>query len=133
MQSCLEKVSIQGRHEQTARSDYQRNNQYSANHEDARATGTWQGKGTGHGGHSHWLPNCNGQLGVINYSDFDTALASGAGNCDDNKMRSINLARNMYTPNTPYSAQLVDTSKNVFEGQFVMGVFATRTAGCIVK
>jgi len=133
MQSCLEYVSIQGRHEQEARSDYQRNNQYSALHPDALADGSWQGKGTGHGGHHHWLPDCTGKLGVINYSNFDTAITSGAGNCDDNKARQQSLARSKYNENNVYSALLVNTSQNVQEGQYVMGVYNRGARGCVLK
>ncbi len=118
MQTCLEKVSIQERHEEIVRSDYQRDNQYSATHEDARATGDAQGKGTGHGGHSHWLPNCNGTLGIINYSNFDTNPSSGAGNNVDNETREVAMARSLYNYEKSYSARIVDTTLNVREGQY---------------
>lgn len=120
MQSCLEKVSIDQRHIQMTRSDYNRNNPYSGLHNDALATGDMQGKGTKHGGHTHWLPNCNGTLGVINYSNFDTAASSGAGNKTDNEARQKSMGRSLYNSNNPYSALLVDTSQNVREGQYVM-------------
>ena len=130
MQSCLEKVSIENRHIQEARSDYQRNNQYNAEHKDARSDGDIFGKGTGHGGHGFWTPNCNGPLGVINYSNFDTAISSGAGNCDDNKAREIALARSVYNGGNVYSSLLVDTSQNVREGQYVMGVYDRSARVC---
>lgn len=120
MQSCLEKVSMDGRHEMEVRSHYTRENQYSATHPDALATGDQQGKGTGHGGHTFWLPNCNGKLGVFNYSNFDTATSSNAGNKDDNEARKTAMARSMYSAEKPYSSKIVDTSKNVREGQYVI-------------
>lgn len=118
MQTCLEIVGIPTRHTQMARSYYTRELPYSGTHENALATGDRKGKGTGHGGHTHWLPNCKGQLGVFNYTNFDTAVASGAGNDIDNKMREESLARSMYNAENPYSAKLVDTTANVREGQY---------------
>ena len=94
IQSCLEYVSMDARHEQEARSDYQRDNQYSALHPDALAS-SGNGKGTGHGGHSHWLPNCRGSIGVFNLSNFDTSISSGAGNDCDNIARNKSLARSL--------------------------------------
>lgn len=132
MRSCLEIYSMDGsstmpygRHQQEIRSDYQRTNQYSDTHPDALSPlhddgkgRKGQGKGTGHGGHGHWLPNCTAQLGVFNYSNFDTAIASGAGNEDDNKARNEMLTRSLYNDATPYGS--IDTSMNVREGQFVL-------------
>ena len=109
---------MDARHEQEARSDYQRDNQYSALHPDALAS-SGNGKGTGHGGHSHWLPNCRGSIGVFNLSNFDTSISSGAGNDCDNIARNKSLARSLYNTNNVYSQLLVDTSRNVREGQFV--------------
>ena len=117
VQSCLEFVSMDARHEQEARSDYQRDNQYSALHPDAMAA-SGNGKGVG-GEHSHWLPNCRGTIGVINYSNFITDINSGAGNDWDNIARNKALARSLYNGNNIYSQLSVDTSKNVREGQFV--------------
>ncbi len=125
MQSCLEFVSIEQRHIQEAKSDYQRNNQYSALHPDALAS-SGNGKGTGHGGHSHWLPNCRSTIGIINYSNFDTAISSGAGNDCDNMAREKSLARSLYNDTNVYSLQLVNTRSNVMEGQFV-NVFTPKT------
>lgn len=120
MVSCLEKVSLEERHEEVVRNDYNRENQYSATHKNALADGDKKGKGTGHKGHTYWLPNCNGTLGVFNYSNFDTAIESGAGNSDDRNARTVAMARSVYNPQNPYSAQTVDTSGNVMEGQYVM-------------
>lgn len=118
MRSCLEIYSMDERHIEEVRSDYQRSNQYSGTHPDALATGDAQGKGTGHGGHSHWLPNCTSQIGVFNYSNFDTAIASGAGNDADNAARLESMTRSLYSINNPYGD--IDTTMNVLEGQFVV-------------
>lgn len=118
MRSCLEIYSMDARHEMETRSDYNRLNQYSANHPDALATGDRQGKGTGHGGHGDWLPHCTSQIGMFDYSNFDTALSSGAGNDLDNQARNEMLTRSLYSPNNPYGK--VDTTLNVLEGQFVI-------------
>lgn len=118
MQSCLEIRSIDERHEELVRNDYTRDNEYSATHEDALATGDSKGKGTGHGGHTFWLPNCNGTLNYFNYSNFDTNPESGAGNDADNEARDTALARSLYNYSNQYSERTVDTSANVLEGQY---------------
>ena len=118
MQSCLEKRSIDERKKELVRSEYTADNQYSVTHPNAMATGDKKGKGTGHKGHTFWLPNCNGSLGVINYSNFDTDIESGAGNSDDNTARNTAMARSLYNPEHPYSEKLIDTSENVKEGQY---------------
>jgi len=120
MQSCLEKRGIEERHNEIVRSDYTRENPYSETHPDALATGDRQGKGTGHGGHTHWLPDCNGPKGVFNYSNFDTNPASGMGNDLDNEARKQSMVRSLYSSDEPYTEKIVDTSKNVREGQYVI-------------
>ena len=117
VQSCLEIVSMDARHEQEARSDYQRDNQYSALHPDAMAA-SGNGKGVG-GEHSHWLPNCRGTIGVINYSNFITDINSGAGYDCDNIARNKSVARSLYSGNNRYSQLSVKTDKNMRERQFV--------------
>ena len=119
-QSCLEKRSIEARHEQMVRSDYNPENQYNENHPDARATGDAQGKGTGHGGHTHWLPNCEAEPNVFRYDNFDTDPLSNAGNNVDNDSRNASFVRSLYNPEHPYSADEIDTSANVAEGQYVI-------------
>jgi hypothetical protein len=118
MVSCLETRAITERNIQEARQNYNRENRYSATHPDALATGDRKGKGTGHGGHSHWLPNCNAQMGVFNYSNFDTAFESGAGNDLDNAARNASVTRSLYGPQNPYGH--VDTTANRLEGQYVI-------------
>ena len=118
MQSCLERTSMDERHDELVRNDYTVNNYYSATHPDAIANGDSRGKGTQHGGHQFWLPNCNGTLGMFNYSNFDTNPTSGAGNNTDNEARNIAMTRSLYDYERQYSAKLVDTSANILEGQY---------------
>lgn len=134
MRSCLEIYSMDARHVMETRSDYQRVNKYSETHPDALAPDYsngqgrihttddgsvyTMGKGTGHGGHSHWLPHCTSQIGVFDYSNFDTALASHAGNELDNTARNEAIVRSLYGPNNPYGS--IDTALNVQEGQYVI-------------
>lgn len=114
MQTCLEKVSMEKRHEQIVRSDYSRNEQYSETNLGKNRKGL---PGTGH---SHWLPNCNGTIGMINYSNFDTSYKSDIGNPDDKTAREKSMVRSLYTAENPYSKKIIDTSANVREGQYVM-------------
>lgn len=118
MRTCLEIRSMDERHIEEVRSDYNRYNQYSVTHPNALADGDSKGKGTGHGGHTHWLPNCNGTIGIINYSNFDTNPASGAGNDVDNVTRETAMVRSLYNYENAYSARIVDTTMNVREGQY---------------
>jgi len=110
---------MDSRHTQEVRSDYNRDNQYSATHEDALAGGKL-GRGTGHGGHTFWLPNCNGTIGIINYSNFDTSPSSMAGTDIDNETRNIAMARSLYNYENQYSARIIDSSMNIREGQYVV-------------
>lgn len=117
MRTCLEIRSMDERHIEEVRSDYNRYNQYNANHPDAKATGDAQGKGVG-GGHTHWLPNCSGTIGIFNYSNFITDPSAGAGNDVDNATREVAMARSLYNFENAYSARIVDTTMNVREGQY---------------
>lgn len=123
MRSCLEKVSMDERHEEIVRNEYNSDNEYSASHQNALNIDNGddqRGKGTGSAGHSHWLPDCSGQLGIINYSNFDTDCFIPRSNRDDNDARTKALARSLYNADTQYSANLIDTSQNVAEGQYKM-------------
>lgn len=121
MRSCLEIVSMDERHRELVRNEYNPDNVYSASHPNALNIDNGddnRGKGTGSSGHSHWLPDCTGQLGIINYSNFDTDVSFHAGNRADNDARTKALARSLYNADNPYSANLIDTSANVAEGQY---------------
>lgn len=119
MQTCLEIRSMEERHNEIVRNDYNRENIYNELHPNARATGDSKGKGTGQpGGLKVLKPNCNGVLNVIDYSNFDTAISSGAGNDTDNEARNRALTRSLYNEQNIYSAKLVDTTANIREGQY---------------
>lgn len=115
MQSCLEKNGIEERSKTIVRSDYNVTDQYSANHKDAQSDGDIHGKGTSHGGHSHYLPDCNQPKGKMNYSNFDT---SNGGNSVDVDMRKQAIVRSLYNADMPYGAHLVNTEESLRDGQY---------------
>lgn len=119
MQTCLEKKGIEARNESLVRNDYTRVDEYSALHPDALSTGDPQGKGTGHGGHTHSTPDCN-KPSSIDYSNFDTE--NGGGKYDIEGRNGVGgriFLKNIsvYNENFEYGANLVDTSLNVADGQ----------------
>lgn len=119
-QSCLEILSMNERHEEIVRSDYNYENKYDGLHPDALATGDAQGKGTGGGQAAPWLPDCSSYMGTstFRYDDFDTAVSSNAGNNADNEARNKSFVRSLYSAEAPYSEVKIDTSANIREGQF---------------
>lgn len=121
MQSCLETRGIEERNQEIIRSDYTINDQYSATHTDALSNGDAQGKGTGHGGHTHWLPDCTKPTSTIDYSNFDTDNGGGVYDIEgrnDIGGREKALASSMYNKEVVYSSSLIDTTRNVEEGQY---------------
>ena len=121
-QTCLEKRGIDARHEQIVRSDYNIEDQYGPTHKDAISDGDPQGKGTNHGGHTHFLPDCNQPTTTINYSNFDTF--NGGGEYDIKGRNGIGgreraLASSLYNNENSYGPTSVDTSANVNDGQYV--------------
>ena len=123
-QSCLEKRGIEERGNETGRSDYNANDPYGPTHPDAMSDGDPQGKGTGHGGHNAWLPDCTKPTNMIDYSNFDTF--NGGGEYDihgrnDVGGRERSLARSMYNAENAYGADLVNTAENVAQGQYYIG------------
>ena len=121
-QSCLEIISMNERHEEIVRSDYNIENQYSGLHKDALADGDEKGKGTGGGGTMQYLPDCTSFMGTstFRYDDFDTAVSSHAGGKTDNEARNTSMVRSLYSAENPYSEVRIDTSANVREGQFTL-------------
>lgn len=124
MQSCLEKRGIEERNTEIVRNDYNKNDQYSSTHSDALSNGDAQGKGTNHGGHTHYLPDCNKPSTTIDYSNFDTK--NGGGCYDINGRDGIggrewSMAVSMYNQENAYGASLVETDENVSEGQYQVG------------
>ena len=123
-QTCLEKRGMEERHEEIARSDYNIENQYGPTHPDAISDGDPQGKGTGHGGHTHFLPDCTKPTTTINYSNFDSE--NGGGYYDIKGRNGISgreraLAISLYNKEIQYGPTLVDTSANVADGQYYVG------------
>ena len=122
MQTCLEVKGIESRTNLITRNDYTRNEEYSAMHPDALATGDPQGKGTGHGGHLHSIPDCTAPS-TISYSNFDTENAGGLYDIEGrNGVGGRNFLKNisMFNEATPYTLNYVDTTANVADGQIVI-------------
>lgn len=123
MQTCLEKRGIPARASALTRNDYNINDEYSNTHPNALSDGDVKGKGTGNGGHTHSVPNCNLPSTMINYSNFDT---DGGGGLYDIEGRNEIGGRNrlmtisIYNKENQYGPALVDTSLNVADGQVVI-------------
>lgn len=123
MQSCLEKRAIDERNTEIVRSDYNSSNQYSATHKDAISDGDAQGKGTQHGGHTAWLPDCSKPLNMIDYSNFDTFNGGGYYDIEgrnDIGGRKRAMVNQLYNSDNQYSANLINTEENRNAGQYVM-------------
>ncbi len=123
-QTCLEKRGMEERHEEITRSDYNIEDQYGPTHKDAISDGDPQGKGTGHGGHTHFLPDCTKPTTTINYSNFDSE--NGGGYYDIEGRNGISgrkraLATSLYNKEIQYGPTLVDTSANIADGQYYFG------------
>ena len=123
-QTCLEKRGMEERQQEITRSDYNIENQYSVTHKDAISDGDAQGKGTGHGGHTHFLPDCTKPTTTIDYSNFDTE--NGGGYYDIEGRNGISgrkraMATSLYNKEEQYGPTAVDTSANVADGQYYFG------------
>lgn len=123
MQSCLEKKGIESRQEHLVRSDYNKEDSYSATHKDAISDGDVFGKGTQSGGHGHWLPDCTKSKTEIDYSNFDTTQGGGLYDIEGRngiggRERLINYC--LYNQENEYSAKLIDTTENQHDGQYVV-------------
>ena len=121
MQSCLEKRGIEERSVEIVRSDYNIENQYGPSHVDALSNGDINGKGTGHGGHTHYLPDCNKPTSTIDYSNFDTLNGGGLYDIEGRndvggRKKAINSS--LYNNERQYSANLINTEINLRQGQY---------------
>lgn len=121
MQSCLEKRGIEERSVEIVRSDYNIENQYGPSHPDALSNGDVNGKGTGHGGHTHYLPDCNKPTSTIDYSNFDTLNGGGLYDIEGRndvggRKKAINSS--LYNNERQYSANLINTEINLRQGQY---------------
>lgn len=120
-QSCLEVNGIQERNNEIVRSDYNKEDQYTATHKDAISDGDAQGKGTNHGGHTAWLPDCTKPKTTIDYSNFDTTNGGGLYDIEgrnDIGGRKRAMASSLYNQEHQYSANLISTEQNVKDGQY---------------
>jgi hypothetical protein len=142
-QTCLENIGLQMRPVLLAKNQYQSTfyskdelTEYSARHPNA----LWdpldgRGFGTGHGGHTHYAPDCNKAVMIgehmqspIDYSNFDTY---NGGDCIavngrpglSFSGRNGNTSINNYSYNgIHYGAEYVNTTQNVEDGQYVVGL-----------
>ena len=133
MQPCLETRGIPARASALTRNDYTIHDEYSVTHPDALSNGDPQGKGTGHGGHTHVIPNHELALNTpdhvwyseYNYSQLDTF--NGGGSYDIEGRNGIGgrnwiKAISKFNEEQQYGLDYVDTSLNVADGQYVAGI-----------
>ena len=124
-QTCLEKVGIEKRHDTIVKNDYNIEDQYSQLHKDALSDGDPLGKGSGHGGHTHYVPDCNKPSSMMDYSNFDTESSNIGGSYDINGRNGIG-GRNflktisIYNEENQYGSNLIDTTANVQDGQIII-------------
>lgn len=132
MQTCLEITGITERNIEITRNDYTKFDQYSNIHSDALSNGDPQGKGSGHGGHTHSVPNCSLPKTLMDYSNFDTHAENIGGSYDIGlggvsyngrsggrtflKTISVYNEENAYNSN----ANIVDTIANIEDGDQVV-------------
>lgn len=120
-QTCLEIRGIEEREQEIVKSHYSSENPYGAGHPDAISDGDVLGKGTNHGGHTHWLPDCTQPKTKLVLSNFDTT--NGGGKYDIEGRNDIGgrrraLAMSMYNKDYEYGSNLVNTEANRNQGQF---------------
>lgn len=127
MQTRLESKAIEKRRELLVSNDYDKNDAYSATHEDAlshpESTDKPLGKGTGNGGHTHSVPNGLLSSTSYNYSNIDTN--GGGGSYDIHGRNGIGGRKfletiNLYNIENRYGAHLIDTSLNRIDGQITI-------------
>ena len=124
-QTCLEKVGIEKRHDTIVKNDYNIEDQYSQLHKDALSDGDPLGKGSGHGGHTHYVPDCNKPSSMMDYSNFDTESSNIGGSYDINGRNGVG-GRNflktisIYNEENQYGPNLIDTTANGQDGQIII-------------
>ena len=128
-QSNLEKIGLERRNEhELIRNDIKKTNPYDSNHD----TAVWHegdetkplGKGSGHGGHQHSVPQTYNELTKNQIKpQIDTEHGGGAYDIygrDGEGGRNRLLKINIYNKDNAYGPNSVDTSANIDEGQYVM-------------
>ena len=124
-QTCLEKVGIEKRHDTIVKNDYNIEDQYSQLHKDELSDGDPLGKGSGHGGHTHYVPDCNKPSSMMDYSNFDTESSNIGGSYDINGRNGVG-GRNflktisIYNEENQYGPNLIDTTANEQDGQIII-------------
>lgn len=124
-QSNLEYKGIEKRKESIVKNDYNINDEYSQTNKDALSDGDPQGKGSGSGGHTHYLPDNSKPTSLYNYSNFDTRSEKIGGSYDING-RNGNGGRNYlkniskYNSENQYGVNSVNTQLNILDGQIVI-------------
>lgn len=120
MQTNLEKKGIEARNDLIVRNDYSKVEEYSQRHPDALADGDVMGKGTGHGGHTHSVPDST-KPSAISYANFDTSNRGGGAYdvVGRNGIGGRDFLKNisLYNENNEYGAHLIDTRENISDGQ----------------
>lgn len=119
MQTCLEKKGIESRNETIVRNDYNKSEKYEDTHIDALSNGDVKGKGTGHGGHTHSIPDCN-KPSVINYSNFNTENGGGLYDIEGFEGRGgrrFLQTISLYNEENQYGAHMIDTRANRDDSQ----------------
>lgn len=126
-QSNLEKEGIETRSQILPKNDYNKDDGYSSEHIDALSNPEDKnkplGKGSGHGGHGHYIPDHSKGKDAINYSNLDTF--NGGGSYDIYGRNGIGgreylININMYNSDNAYGLNSVDTTQNQLEGQYVV-------------
>ena len=125
-QTSLEKKGIEKRGEYAVKNDYSKFDAYSENHKDALSDPNDEnkvlGKGTGHGGHTHSVPDSTKSSTAFTY-DIDTTAGGGAydihgRNNSGGRNRLVQI--NLYSAENPYGADSIDTTFNQQEGQYIV-------------
>jgi hypothetical protein len=121
-QTCLEARGIEERTNEIVRNDYTKDNEYGPTHPNALSDGDPKGKGTGHQGHTHFLPDCTKPTNAIDYSNFDTSHGGGLYDIKGRNGiggREAAIVNSLYNADYQYGLSLVDTTQNVNLGQYV--------------
>ena len=134
MQTALEKIGIDVRQGEQVRpgenvgnildNDYNKNDEYSVTHKDALSDGDPQGKGTGHGGHTHSIPDHSKPSTMYDYSNIDTEKGGGQYDIEGrNGIGGRTFLKNisLYNENYQYGPGIIDTRANQADGQIVIG------------
>lgn len=122
MQTNLEKKGITARNDSSVKNTYDKEGQYSLEHENALSNGKVKGKGTGRGGHTHSVPDAS-KPSTVDYSNFSPN--DGGGLYDINGHNGIGGREflktiSLYGPENEYGAHLIDTSANLVDGQIMI-------------